>query len=48
MWVVGFDCYMNKLTSLVGAPEEVGDFYCYENKLTSLGRGTRKSRWKFL
>ena len=32
-----FDCHNNKLTSLVGAPQEVGkDFYCDNNKLTSL------------
>jgi hypothetical protein len=32
-----FECRDNKLTSLKGAPEEVGgDFYCFFNKLTSL------------
>ena len=32
-----FDCYGNKLTSLVGAPSSVGQhFNCYGNKLTSL------------
>jgi len=32
-----FDCSHNKLTSLVGAPQEVGeDFYCDRNQLTSL------------
>ena len=32
-----FDCYNNKLTSLEGAPKEVGrDFDCHNNQLTSL------------
>jgi hypothetical protein len=32
-----FDCHDNELTSLVGAPQSVGDyFYCSSNKLTSL------------
>ena len=32
-----FDCSVNKLTSLAGAPSHVGgDFYCSVNKLTSL------------
>ena len=36
--VVGyFGCYNNELTSLEGAPREVGrDFICFSNKLTSL------------
>jgi hypothetical protein len=36
-WAGDFDCYNNKLTSLVGAPSSVdGDFGCSDNKLTSL------------
>jgi hypothetical protein len=32
-----FDCYSNNLTSLEGAPKEVGgNFYCCNNNLTSL------------
>ena len=32
-----FNCANNKLTSLEGAPREVGgSFYCYNNNLTSL------------
>jgi hypothetical protein len=32
-----FHCYHNKLTSLIGCPEYVGDnFLCHDNKLTSL------------
>jgi hypothetical protein len=32
-----FNCYINQLTSLEGAPKEVtGDFNCYINQLTSL------------
>ena len=33
----GFDCSYNHLTSLEGAPQEVGGrFYCGENQLTTL------------
>jgi hypothetical protein len=33
----GFNCAYNQLTSLTGAPREVGgNFYCHENQLTSL------------
>jgi hypothetical protein len=32
-----FYCYINELTSLVGAPQSVGgNFYCFNNPLTSL------------
>jgi hypothetical protein len=32
-----FDCHVNRLTSLVGAPQTVGmDFCCHNNQLTSL------------
>jgi hypothetical protein len=32
-----FNCFNNKLTSLVGSPKHVGgDFYCYDNPLVSL------------
>lgn len=32
-----FNCFRNKLTSLVGSPKHVaGDFYCYDNPLVSL------------
>ena len=35
--VGGFDCSFNKLTSLEGAPKEIGEgFYCHNNQLTSL------------
>ena len=38
-----FACYGNKLTSLEGAPKEVGGgFYCYENELTSLEGAPQK------
>jgi len=39
----GFDCSGNKLTSLKGAPQEVGEnFYCFGNKLTSLKDAPQK------
>ena len=39
----GFFCDYNQLTSLEGAPQEVGgDFYCHHNRLTSLEGGPRK------
>ncbi|NBP59030.1 hypothetical protein EBU71_21275, partial [bacterium] len=38
-----FFCNFNNLTTLDGAPEQVGDdFYCYENKLTSLEGGPKE------
>ena len=38
-----FDCYYNNLTSLKGAPKEIGgDFYCYCNYLTSLKGAPKK------
>ena len=43
-----FDCSLNKLTSLKGAPREVGrSFYCFKNKLTSLEGAPNRSRWRF-
>jgi hypothetical protein len=39
----GFDCWANKLTSLEGAPQEVGgNFYCSNNNLTSLEGAPQK------
>ena len=36
-WEGGFYCYNNQLTTLDGAPKEVGgDFYCSNNQLTTL------------
>lgn len=36
-WEGNFYCYNNKLTTLKGAPKEIGgNFYCYSNKLTTL------------
>jgi hypothetical protein len=33
----GFYCYINKLTTLLGCPMEVGgDFWCHNNQLTTL------------
>ena len=38
-----FDCSFNKITSLEGAPSEVGtDFFCLDNRLTSLIGSPRK------
>ena len=38
-----FHCHQNQLTSLKGAPREVGvDFYCGENQLTSLEGAPRE------
>jgi hypothetical protein len=38
-----FDCTGNKLTSLEGAPQEVGmNFYCFGNELTSLEGAPQK------
>jgi hypothetical protein len=38
-----FDCYNNQLTSLQGAPREVGgSFWCQRNQLTSLQGAPRK------
>jgi hypothetical protein len=38
-----FDCRENQLTSLEGAPQEVGDdFYCSDNQLTSLEGAPQK------
>jgi hypothetical protein len=38
-----FSCYNNKLSSLAGAPKEVGGgFYCYNNKLSSLAGAPEK------
>ena len=38
-----FICYCNQLTSLKGAPKEVGgDFHCYSNQLTSLEGAPQK------
>ena len=38
-----FLCFSNKLTTLEGAPQEVGgDFYCYNNNLTTLEGGPKE------
>jgi hypothetical protein len=43
-----FRCDNNKLTSLKGAPSEVGEgFYCNNNKLTSLEWSPKKVGWDF-
>ena len=43
-----FFCYGNKLTSLEGAPQTVGnDFICYDNKLTSLRGAPEKISGRF-
>ena len=43
-----FDCSYNKLTSLKGAPQEVGGgFYCYSNDLTSLEGAPQEVGWGF-
>jgi hypothetical protein len=43
-----FNCSVNKLTSLEGAPQEVGgDFECSSNKLTSLKDAPQEVRWDF-
>ena len=43
-----FYCSRNKLTSLVGAPQEVGGgFYCSNNKLTSLVGAPQEVRGRF-
>ena len=36
-WPDNFNCYNNKLTSLQGAPNDVGGYFgCFSNKLTSI------------
>jgi len=43
-----FDCASNHITSLEGAPQEVGGhFYCYDNKLTSLEGAPQKVGGEF-
>jgi hypothetical protein len=43
-----FDCSDNQLTSLEGAPQEVGrDFYCSGNQITSLKGAPRSVRKDF-
>jgi len=43
-----FWCNNNQLTSLVGAPQEVGDhFLCEDNQLTSLEGAPQKVGWSF-
>ena len=43
-----FVCSENKLTSLQGAPREVGsDFICFRNKLTSLEGAPQEVGWGF-
>ena len=43
-----FDCRENQLTSLEGAPQEVGDdFYCSDNQLTSLEGAPQKVGGEF-
>ena len=46
--VGGFDCSFNKLTSLEGAPREIGGgFYCHNNRLTSLEGAPKKVNGDF-
>jgi len=42
-----FDCSDNKLETLEGAPQEVGNFYCDHNGLISLKGGPRKVKENF-
>ena len=43
-----FDCYSNQLTSLEGAPQEVGGYFdCRNNQLTSLEGAPREVRGDF-
>ena len=42
-WDKSFYCHLNKLTSLYGAPKEIGgNFFCSYNKLTSLEGAPRE------
>ena len=43
-----FDCSYNRITSLDGAPQEVGNnFYCYDNQLTTLDEGPSIVKWDY-
>ena len=47
-WGASFNCNMKGLTSLEGAPLEVGqDFTCNYNQLTSLKHAPKHVGWKF-
>jgi len=44
----GFDCDYNSLTTLEGAPQDVGEsFYCHNNQLTSLVGAPQEVGWSF-
>ncbi len=43
-----FDCSYNRITSLDGAPQEVGNnFHCYDNQLTTLDGGPSIVKWDY-